>query len=71
MKNNIEIKIKGMVCNGCEKRVENALLNIDGINKVKADHNKNNVIVTSDRKIDLNILEEKIEDIGFEVIKDN
>ena len=35
MKKNI-IKVEGMVCGGCEKRVENVLSTLEGINKVKA-----------------------------------
>ena len=30
------IKVKGMVCNGCENRVQNALKTIDGIEEVIA-----------------------------------
>ncbi len=36
------IKVKGMVCNGCENRVKNALKNIEGIEEVVANHNDRN-----------------------------
>ena len=32
------IKVEGMVCNGCENRVQNALKNIEGVENVVADH---------------------------------
>ena len=32
------IKVNGMVCNGCENRVQNALKTIDGIEEVVANH---------------------------------
>jgi len=31
------IKVSGMTCGGCEKNIENALSEIDGISEVKAD----------------------------------
>ncbi len=65
------IKVKGMVCEGCEKRVQNALKNIEGIEEVMADHNKGNVVITSKEEVEKSIMEEKIEDIGFEVIKED
>ena len=34
----IEIHVKGMVCEGCENRVKNALLTIEGITNVEANH---------------------------------
>ena len=66
----ITLKVKGMVCGGCENRVKNAVSTIEGVEKVEADHNKG--IVTDNMKEDVskNIIEEKIEDIGFEVVKE-
>ena len=34
----LEIKVKGMVCEGCENRVKNALSTIDGVDNVEANH---------------------------------
>ena len=62
------IKVKGMVCGGCENRVQNALSTIDGIEKVVADHDKGIVTVTSKEEITKDIMTKKIENIGFEVI---
>ena len=39
--NNIEIKVNGMVCSGCENRICNVIKDIDGINEVTANHEKN------------------------------
>ena len=64
------IKVKGMVCNGCENRVQNALKNIEGVEEVKADHNTGIVTIKSKSEVEKNAMEEKIEDIGFEVIKE-
>ena len=64
------IKVEGMVCNGCENRVQNALKDIKGVEKVIANHTEGTVTVTSSNEVERNILEEKIEDIGFEVKED-
>ncbi len=61
------IKVEGMVCNGCENRVQNALKNIEGVENVVADHNKGIVTVTSKNEVTESSMKEKIEDIGFEV----
>ena len=66
----IIIKVDGMVCNGCENRVQNALKNIDGIENVIADHTTGTVTVTSKNEVEESVIKEKIEDIGFEVKED-
>ena len=64
------IKVEGMVCNGCENRVQNALKNIDGVEKVIANHTTGTVTVTSKDEVLESTLKEKITDIGFEVKED-
>ncbi len=64
------IKVEGMVCNGCENRVKNALKNIQGVEDVDANHTTGTVTVTSKEEVSENIMKEKIEDIGFEVVKE-
>lgn len=62
------IKVEGMVCNGCENRVKNALKNIQGIEKVIADYTTGIVTITSNGEVLESVMKEKIEDIGFKVI---
>lgn len=64
------IKVEGMVCNGCENRVQNALKNIDGVENVVADHTTGTVTITSKNEVAESVMKEKIEDIGFEVKED-
>ena len=64
------IKVNGMVCNGCENRVQNALKTINGIENVVADHNKGIVTVTANENVSEDAMKEKIEDIGFEVVNE-
>ncbi len=63
----IILKVEGMVCNGCENRVQNALKTIEGVENVVADHTAGIVKVSVKEELDTNVLKEKIEDIGFEV----
>ncbi len=64
------INVKGMVCEGCENRVKNALKNIDGVEEVTANHETGIVKVTAKEDISEDTMKEKIEDIGFEVVSD-
>ena len=61
------IKVEGMVCNGCENRVQNALRTIKGVENVNADHVNGVVIVSSSNEVEEKSLKEKIQDIGFKV----
>ena len=67
----IILNIKGMVCNGCENRVQNVLKDIEGVEEVKANHENGTVIINCKEDISVDVLKEKIEDIGFEVIKED
>ncbi len=69
--NTLKIKVKGMVCNGCENRVQNALKTLEGIEEVQANYKKELVTIKTNREIDKNLIYEKLEDLGFEVIKEN
>ncbi|MCI8617819.1 MAG: heavy-metal-associated domain-containing protein [Clostridia bacterium] len=65
----IIIKVKGMMCGGCENRVKNAIKDIEGVENVIADHTTGEVIITTNDNVSQNIIEEVIEDIGYEVVK--
>ncbi len=64
----ITIKVNGMVCGGCENRVQNALKTIKGIKKVVADHASGMVTITCREQISELEIKEKIQAIGFEVV---
>lgn len=63
----INLNVEGMVCGGCEKRVENALLSLNGIEKVVANHQNNTVLITASNELNIEEVKEKIEDLGFEI----
>ena len=62
------IKVEGMVCDGCENRIKNTLKNIQGIEKVEANHTAGTVTVISKKEVSENVMKDKIEDIGFKVV---
>lgn len=64
-----EIRVNGMVCEGCENRIKNALKTLKGVEQVTANHESGIVTVIAKENIDRSVFEEKIEDIGFEIVK--
>ena len=65
----IIINVKGMVCGGCENRVKNALGEIEGVEKVEADYKTGIVKILANENIEKKVMEDVIEDIGFEIKK--
>lgn len=63
----IELKIEGMMCTGCENRVQNALKTIDGVEEVKANHEDGSVKIKANDNVEISTVKEKVEDIGYEV----
>lgn len=66
--NEIIFNVEGMMCEGCEKRIENTLKDIKEVKKVKAYHENGKVKVESKKELDINIVKEKIENLGFKVL---
>lgn len=64
----IILNVKGMVCEGCENRVQNAVKSISGVKKVKANHMDGTVTVTAKEEINETTIKEKIETIGFQTV---
>ena len=60
-----------MMCGGCENRVKNAIKNIEGVKNVTADHNTGKVIVISNNEVSEEIIKETLEDIGYEVVRED
>lgn len=67
----IIINVKGMVCGGCENRVKNALGEVQGVKKVEADYKTGIVKALTDENVERKAIENTIEDIGFEVVREN
>ena len=65
----INFKIEGMECTGCEKRIQNAVSSISGVEEVKANHENGTVKVIATDSIDIEKIKDKISNLGFEVIQ--
>ena len=61
-----EITVEGMACTGCEENVTNAVSGVDGVQRVKADHESGSVSVTADEE-NRDDVEAAIHDAGYEV----
>lgn len=68
--NEITLNVQGMHCEGCERRINNVLSEIDGVDEVIADHNKGTVTIKTNSKVDIDEIKEKIDDLGYEVKED-
>ena len=63
----IILNVEGMVCTGCEKRVENSLKEIKNVKEVNANHENNKVIIEMEDEANINEIKERICELGFEV----
>ena len=48
----INLKVEGMMCTGCENRIQNAVKNMNGIKSVKADHTTGTVKIEAEDGIE-------------------
>ena len=65
------INVKGMMCGGCENRIKNALGDLKDIEKVEANYKTGKVKIFTSENVERKAMEDVIEDIGFEVVKEN
>ncbi|MBR1540047.1 MAG: heavy-metal-associated domain-containing protein [Clostridia bacterium] len=65
----IILNVDGMMCSGCENRVQNALKTIKGVKEVKASHEEKKVQIILKQDVDEQIFKDKIADLGYEVIE--
>ena len=62
------IKIEGMHCGGCVKRVDAALNAIDGVSAT-VDLATGSAVVELTKEISDEVLREAVEDLGFDVVE--
>lgn len=67
-KNKTILKVNGMHCEGCAKRIINSLKLIDGVSDVKVDLKNKDVIIYIDDSVNIEILKNIINNLGYEVI---
>ena len=59
------LSVDGMACDGCEANVEDALAEVPGVERVKADHESAEVTVDGDVNVDA--LVDAISEAGYDV----
>ena len=62
----VKLKVQGMHCTGCEANINDALAELEGVIKSKADFKKGEVKVHFDeKKINVEKIKEAIEGAGY------
>ena len=61
------LSVAGMACDGCERNVESALGDLDGVTRVKADHEDGTLEVVVDDEVPDEDVRAAIEDAGYDV----
>lgn len=64
------IKVTGMMCAGCENRVQNAVKLLAGVEEVIANHEDGTVKVVSAESVTVESVKEAIEDLGFDIVEE-
>jgi len=63
----IKFVVEGMMCEGCERRIENAIKTLENVETVRADHKEGIVVIHLNGNIEKSEIKEKIEKLGFQV----
>ena len=61
------IKLQGMHCEGCVKRIENVLVKIKGINNFKVNLEEQTILLEVKNEKKIEEIKAKIETIGFKI----
>ena len=63
----LELKVTGMMCTGCENRIKNVLSVVNGVKSVEANHEKGKVKILAEDNVNIDKIKEAIEDLDFKV----
>ena len=62
------IKIEGMSCEHCANKLKTTLEKIENKSKIKVNLSKKEATITSNKKLDLKLLKEEIENLDYKVV---
>lgn len=66
----VELHVEGMSCNHCEKAVKDALLSLDGVERVDVELETGKVNVSYDKLVvKVEAMVEAIEEQGYDVVQ--
>ena len=60
--------IEGMMCKHCQKRVEDALIKVEGVTEVVIDLEKKTATVKTLDNVTVDVLTKAVVDAGYEVV---
>ena len=63
------VYVKGMHCDGCVKRVTNALSSIPGVKKCSVNLQDGCCDLVMSHNVDEYIIKERIQNLGFEIVE--
>ncbi len=63
----LTLKIEGMMCGHCEKRVKDALEGVEGVLSAEANHKKKRAVVTLEKETDHALFIDAVKEAGYEV----
>ena len=69
MSTSVTYSVVGMSCGGCANKVKNGVGSLDGVEGVNVDLGSGNVEVTFSENADQNEVVNKIEALGYSVVK--
>lgn len=61
------ITVSGMSCEGCEKNVEDALQDLEGVTQANADHDAGTVEISTENDISDTDIHATVENAGYNV----
>ena len=64
-----EVKVEGMHCGHCAAKVETAVKALNGVKSVKADPQSGSVEIVSASPLDLALVAQAVERIGFKMVQ--
>jgi len=63
----VTVIVEGMMCGGCETRIQNALKAQKEVQEVHASHTDGKVVIRLQEDLSEEVIREKIENLGFQV----
>ncbi len=66
----LELRVNGMTCTACERRIERALAQVDGVMRSHADHRAAQVRIAFDpARTSAEAVQARIAQAGYEVVR--
>ena len=67
--NKIVLNVSGMMCSHCASNVKNACMKVSGVIDADVNLKKKNVTISYEGDIDIELLKNNIESLGYKVLK--